>query len=71
MARPRYFVKLRPGQSVEKGLKILKKKYLRDGFFKELRSKQYFEKGSERKIRKAKEMRINSFKKKKLRERNI
>ena len=69
--RPRYHIILKPGQDVEKALRILKKKYLRDGFFKELRQKQYFEKGSEKRIRKAKEMRVNHFKAKKLRERNL
>ena len=69
--RPRYVVVLKPGQDVEKGLRILKKKYLRDGFFKELRQKQYFEKGCDKRVRKEKEMRVNHFKKKKLRERNL
>lgn len=69
--RPRYEIRLKPGQDVEKGIRILKKKYLRDGFFKELREKQYYEEPSQKKIRKAKEMRVNAFKKKKLRERNL
>ena len=65
-ARPRYEIRLKPGQGVEKGLRILKKKYLRDGFFKELRMKNTFEKGSDKKIRKQKEMIANTLKKKRL-----
>ena len=69
--RPRYHIVLKPGQDVEKALRILKKKYIKDKFFQELRLKTYFEKGSDKRIRKEKEMRVNHFKAKKLRERNL
>ena len=70
MARPRYFIKLKPGQDVTKGLRILKKKYVRDGFFKELRDSQYYIKPSVAKIEQKKRNIINTRKKRKLKERN-
>ena len=69
-ARPRFEIRLKPGQDVEKGLRILKKKYVRDGFFKELRMKDTFEKGSDKKIRKKKEMIANTLKKRRLKLKN-
>ena len=69
MARARYMIKLRPGQDVTKGLRMLKKKYVRDGFFKELRDNQYYVKPSEAKIEQKKRNIINTAKKKRLRER--
>ena len=69
MAKARYFIKLRPKQSVEQAIKVLKKKMIRDKFSKEMRQKMYFEKGSDKKIRKRKEMIANTFKKKRLKRR--
>ena len=69
MARARYTIKLRAGQDVTKGLRMLKKKYVRDGFFKELRDNQYYVKPSEAKIEQKKRNIINTAKKKRLRER--
>jgi small subunit ribosomal protein S21 len=41
--------------NVEKALKILKRKLIKEGLFKELKSRRYFEKPSERRKRKSKE----------------
>lgn len=41
--------------SIEKAMKILKRKLIKEGLFKELKSRRYFEKPSERKKRKQKE----------------
>lgn len=41
--------------SVEKAMKILKRKLIKEGLFKELKSRRYYEKPSERKKRKNKE----------------
>ena len=49
--------------NVEKALRILKKKLQKDGLLKELKSRQYFEKPSEKKRRKKKEG-IANYKKK-------
>lgn len=40
---------------LEKAMKIMKKKLLREGVFKELKRRRYFEKPSDRKRRKRKE----------------
>jgi len=50
---------------------VLKRKYLKDNFLKTYKEKMYFEKPSEKKRRKKKEMIANSRKAKKLRERNL
>lgn len=42
-------------QSIEKAMKILKRKLIKEGLFKELKSRRYYEKPSERKKRKSKE----------------
>jgi small subunit ribosomal protein S21 len=42
-------------QNIEKAMKILKRKLIKEGLFKELKSRRYFEKPSERKKRKLKE----------------
>ncbi len=42
-------------QGIEKAMKVLKRKLIKEGLFKELKSRKYFEKPSERKKRKAKE----------------
>ena len=49
--------------NVEQALRVLKKKLQKDGLLKELKTKQYFEKPSEKKRRKKKEG-IANFKKK-------
>ena len=41
--------------SLEKAMKILKRKLIKEGLFKELKSRRYYEKPSERKKRKLKE----------------
>lgn len=41
--------------SIEKAMKILKRKLIKEGLFKELKSRRYFEKPSERRKRKQKE----------------
>lgn len=41
--------------SIEKALKILKRKLIKEGLFKELKARRYYEKPSEKKKRKAKE----------------
>jgi small subunit ribosomal protein S21 len=57
--------------NVEQALRVLKRKYLKDNFLKTYKQKMYFEKPSEKKRRKKKEMIANSRKAKKLRERNL
>ena len=57
--------------NVEQALRVLKRKYLKDNFLKTYKEKIYFEKPSEKKRRKKKEMIANSRKAKKLRERNL
>ena len=52
--------------NVEKALRVLKKKLLKEGTLKELKARQYYEKPSEKRVRKAKEGRINMLKKQKL-----
>ncbi len=41
--------------NLEKAMKILKRKLIKEGLFKELKSRRYYEKPSERKKRKSKE----------------
>lgn len=41
--------------SIEKALKILKRKLIKEGLFKELKARRYYEKPSEKKKRKSKE----------------
>lgn len=41
--------------NIEKAMKILKRKLIKEGLFKELKSRRYYEKPSERKKRKNKE----------------
>lgn len=43
--------------NIEKAMKILKRKLIKEGLFKELKSRRYFEKPSERRKRKVKEAR--------------
>ena len=50
--------------NVEQALRVLKKKLQKDGFLKELKARQYFEKPSEKKRRKKKEGIANVKKKK-------
>ena len=52
--------------NVEKAMRILKKKLLNEGVFQLLKMKQYYEKPSDKRVRKAKEMRANFIKKKKM-----
>ena len=59
------------GDQLEKALKKMKNKSIKFGLVKEMRQRQYFEKGSDKRIRKQKEMIVNTKKKKRLRERNI
>ena len=41
--------------NVEKAIRVLKKKMLKDGIIKELKQRRYYEKPSERKLRENKE----------------
>jgi small subunit ribosomal protein S21 len=50
--------------NVEQALRVMKKKLQKDGFLKELKARQYFEKPSEKKRRKKKEGIANVKKKK-------
>jgi small subunit ribosomal protein S21 len=52
--------------NVEQAMRILKKKLLKEGVFQLLKMKQYYEKPSDKRVRKAKEMRANFIKKKKM-----
>ena len=58
-------VEVRNG-NLEKAMRVLKKKVLKEGIIQTLKAKQYYEKPSEKKVRKAKEMRINWLKKQRL-----
>ena len=53
--------------NVEKASRVLKKKLQKDGLFRELRMKQYYEKPSEKKLRKKKESLRRIAKEKRLR----
>ena len=48
-------VTLDPGMHVEKAMKILKRKLIKEGLFKELKLRRFYEKPSERRKRKRKE----------------
>ena len=52
--------------NVEQAMRILKKKLLKEGVFQLLKMKQHYEKPSDKRVRKAKEMRANFIKKKKM-----
>ena len=56
---------------LEKALKKMKTKSIKSGLVKEMKERRYFEKGSDKKIRKMKEMLANTKKKKRIRERNL
>ena len=47
-------------------MRILKKKLQKDGFFKLVKMKQTYEKPSEKRVRKQKELRANYLKRRKL-----
>jgi small subunit ribosomal protein S21 len=51
--------------NVEKAMRILKKKMLKEGVLRLYKMKQTYEKPSEKRVRKAKEMRANYLKKQK------
>jgi len=51
--------------NVEKAMRILKKKMLKEGVMRLYKMKQTYEKPSEKRVRKAKEMRANFLKKQK------
>ncbi|AGE60443.1 ribosomal protein S21 [Pelagibacter phage HTVC008M] len=55
--------------NVEKAIRQLKKKLMREGVVKELKTRQYYEKPSEKKLRLKKENIKRVLKNKKLRER--
>jgi len=52
--------------NVEKAMRILKKKMLKEGVLRLYKMKQTYEKPSEKRVRKAKEMRANFNKKQKM-----
>jgi small subunit ribosomal protein S21 len=43
------------GQNLEKAMRVLKRKLIREGVFKELKARRFYEKPSERRKRKEKE----------------
>jgi small subunit ribosomal protein S21 len=51
--------------NVEKAMRILKKKLLKEGVMRLYKMKQTYEKPSEKRVRRAKEMRANYLKKQK------
>jgi small subunit ribosomal protein S21 len=51
--------------NVEKAMRILKKKLLKEGVMRLYKMRQTYEKPSEKRVRKAKEMRANYLKKQK------
>ena len=51
--------------NVEKAMRILKKKMLKEGVLRLYKMKQTYEKPSEKRVRKSKEMRANYLKKQK------
>ena len=53
--------------NVEKAMRVLKKKLQKDGLMKELRRREYYEKPSEKRVRKGKEMAAAWKKKERLR----
>ena len=53
--------------NVEKALRVLKKKLQKDGLFRELRLRQFYEKPSEKKLRRKKESLRRIAKEKRLR----
>ena len=55
------------GNNVEKAMRVLKKKLQKDGLMKELRRREYYEKPSEKRVRKGKEMAAAWKKKERLR----
>ncbi len=59
------FVKVKKN-NIDYALKILKKKMIREGIIKDIRKKEYYITGTERKKRKKLEARIRWLKKKKL-----
>ena len=56
------------GNNVEKAMRVLKKKLMKDGLMKELRQRQYYEKPSLKKQRKLKENIARCKKEKRIRE---
>jgi small subunit ribosomal protein S21 len=52
--------------NVEKAMRILKKKLLKEGVMRLYKMKQTYEKPSEKRVRKQKEMRVNFIKKQKM-----
>ncbi len=55
-ARPRHSaLEVTVEQNIEKAIKVLKRKLIKEGIFRELKQRRYFEKPSEKKKRKTKE----------------
>ena len=52
--------------NVDQAYKVLKKKLQREGVFREMKLRVHYEKPSEKRVRKAKEMRANFLKKQKM-----
>jgi len=65
------FIVIVKNDELEKALKKMKNKSIKNGLVKEMRERRYFEKGSDKRIRKMKEMLANTKKKKRIRERNL
>ena len=54
-------VKIHPNESIDRGLKKLKKKMMREGIIKELRRRRYYEKPSEARYRKKKKAKFDAM----------
>lgn len=48
-------IEITVGHNLEKAMRVLKRKLIREGVFKELKSRRFYEKPSEKKKRKEKE----------------
>jgi small subunit ribosomal protein S21 len=48
-------IEITVGQNLEKAMRVLKRKLIREGVFKELKSRRFYEKPSEKRKRKEKE----------------
>ena len=48
-------IEIKVNHNLEKAIRVLKRKLIREGVFKELKARRYYEKPSEKKKRKSKE----------------
>ena len=54
-------VKLKKGQRVDKALRVLKKKMLKEGIFDEVKKRKYFEKPSQKRQKQIKTAKFNNM----------